>query len=102
MQEYLLWIAANCATLLAVLRLTTANPELTSAPDTAVLVRNALKLRTISVGFWALLWVEFLVPGLRLLPATTVKRYEEVRRLAESYFHMHLAKPVIFAPEAVS
>ena len=100
-QQYLLWIAANCATLLAILRMKVSDPQLASASDTEMLVRDALKLRTISIGSWALLWVEFLLPDVKLRPATTVKRYEEVRRLAESYFRTHLAEPVIVAHEAV-
>jgi len=101
MQEYLLWISANCATLLAILRLKASAPELASASGTEMLVRNALKLRTISIGFWALLWVEFFLPDLKLRPATTVKQYEEVRRLAEGYFRTHLVEPTTFVHEAI-
>jgi hypothetical protein len=101
-QEYLLWIAANCATLIALLRLSTTDPEPASASDIEGLVQNALKLRTISLGFWALLWIEFLLPGIEVRPAAAVRRYEDVWRFAESYFRTHLSEPGIFAREAVS
>jgi len=39
-QEYLLWIAANCATLIALLRLRVTDPELASAPETEGLVQT--------------------------------------------------------------
>src|SRR5690349_20174366 len=68
-QQYLLWIAANCATLLALLRARITDPELASARDTEGLVQSALKLRVISLGFWLLLWIEFLLPGIDVRPA---------------------------------
>jgi len=100
-QEYLLWIAANCATLVALLRVRTTDSELASAPDTGGLVQNALKLRVISLGFWALLWIEFLLPGIEVRPAAAIRRYENVWRFAESYFRAHLFEPKVPAGEAV-
>jgi len=85
-QEYLLWIAANCATLIALLRLRISDPELESGPDTEGLVRQALRLRLISLGFWVLLWVEFVLPSVQIRPSSAVKRYEDVWRFAEGYF----------------
>ena len=99
-QEYLLWIAANCATLTALLRLRITDPELASAPDTQALVQNALRLRMISLGLWLLLWVEFLFPRLEIRPAAAVRRYEDVWRLAESYFGANLPNSAIFARES--
>jgi hypothetical protein len=99
-QEYLLWIAANCATLIALLRVRVTDPELAAATDTEVLVQNALKLRMISLGFWALLWIEFAFPGVDVRPAAAARRYEDVWRFAESYFRTRLAEPAIFAREA--
>lgn len=98
-QEYLLWIATNCATLIALLRIHITDPQLESAPDTERLVRNALRLRMISLGFWALLWVEFLLPGMEIRPAAAVRLYEDVWRFAENYFRTHLPEPAVFARE---
>ncbi|HWY67566.1 MAG TPA: hypothetical protein VNX88_02815 [Terriglobales bacterium] len=100
-QEYLLWIAANCATLVALLRVRTTDSELASTPDTEGLVQNALKLRVISLGFWVLLWIEFLLPGIEVRPAAAIRRYEDVWRFAESYFRAHLFEPKVLAGEAV-
>jgi hypothetical protein len=100
-QEYLLWIAANCATLVALLRVRMTDPELASARDTEGLVQNALKLRVISLGFWLLLWIEYLLPGIDVQPASAIRRYEDVWRFAEGYFRTHLFEPVISAREAV-
>jgi len=99
-QQYLLWIAANCATLLALLRLRVTDPDLASAPDTEGLVHHALKLRVISLGFWMLLWIEFLLPGIEVRPAAAIRRYEHVWRFAESHFRSHLFEPAISAQEA--
>ena len=100
-QEYLLWIAANCATLIALLRLRIADPALASMPDTQGLVQSALRLRTISLGLWLLLWLEFLFPALEIRPAAAVKRYDDVWRSAENYFRTSLSESV-FARHAAS
>ncbi|PYX99469.1 MAG: hypothetical protein DMG64_19345 [Acidobacteria bacterium] len=102
MQEYLLWIAANCATLIALLRLRIADPERASAPETQGLVQNALRLRMISLGLWLLLWLEFLFPGVEIRPVAAARRYEEVWRSAESYFRTHLSEPAMFVREAAN
>lgn len=91
-QEYLLWIAANCATLIAVLRLRISEPEPESTLDTEKLVRQALRLRLISLGFWMLVWVELVLPGVQIRPSAAARRYEDVCRFAEGYFRSHLAE----------
>jgi hypothetical protein len=101
-QEYLLWISANCATLLAVLRLRASEPELDGMTDTEELVRQTLRLRLISLGFWVLLWIEFLLPGLQIRPFAAVRRYEDVWRYAQGYFRNHLLKPVVASPQSVN
>lgn len=92
-QEYLRWIASNCATLIAVLRLKTSEPEPDSLVDTEALVHQALRLRLISLGFWILLWIEFLVPTVQIRPSAAVKRYEDVWRFAEGYVRKHRLEP---------
>ena len=101
-QEYLLWIAANCATLLAVLRLRASEPELDGMTDTEELVRQALRLRLISLAFWVLLWIEFVLPGLQIRPFAAVRRYEDVWRYAQGYFRNHLLKPAVTSPHSVN
>jgi len=101
-QEYLLWIAANCATLIAILRLRISQHELESAIDTVNIVRGALRLRLISLGFWLLLWIEFVLPGVQIRPLAAVRRYEDVWRFAQGYFRTHLLEPVVTSPNSVS
>ena len=101
-QEYLLWIAANCATLIAILRLRISQPEPESAVDTENIVRGALKLRLLSLGFWLLLWIEFILPGVQIRPFAAVRRYEDVWRFAQNYFRAHLLEPVVTSPNSVS
>ena len=101
-QEYLLWIAANCATLMAVSRLRVTQAELESTVNTEELVRRALRLRLISLSFWALLWIEFVFPGLEIRPFAAVRRYEDVWRFAQGYFRTHLREPVVTSPNSVS
>jgi len=79
----------------------TTDSELASTPDTEGLVQNALKLRVISLGFWALLWIEFLLPGIEVRPAAAIRQYEDVWRFAESYFRAHFFDPKVLAREAV-
>ena len=101
-QEYLRWIAANCATLIALLRLRIADPALAPTPDTQALVQNALRLRVISLGLWLLLWLEFIFPALEIRPAAAVKRYDEVWRSAENYFRTRTSESPLLARQAVS
>jgi len=100
-QEYLLWIAANCATLIAILRLRITEPETESAGDTESIVRGALRLRLISLGFWLLLWIEFAMPGVQIRPFAAVRRYEDVWRFAQDYFRTHLLEPAVTSPNSV-
>jgi hypothetical protein len=101
-QEYLLWIAANCATLIATLRLRISNPELDSPLDTEALVQQALRLRLISLGFWTLLWIEFLLPTIHIRPSAAAKRYEDVWQFAESSFRTKVLEPVVVSSQTGS
>jgi len=100
-QEYLLWISANCATLLAVLRVRASEPELDGMTDTDGLVRQALRLRLISLGFWVLLWIEFVLPGLQIRPFAALRRYEDVWRFAQGYFRNHMLEPAVTQPNSI-
>jgi len=80
-QEYLLRMAEDCAAILEMLRL--ANTDVPS-PLAGILVRRAIRIRVISLGFWFLLWTEWLFPGLELNPIRILRVYEEFRRRAEA------------------
>ena len=80
-QEYLLWIAADCAVLLAIIRANTVQ----SSKETEAMVYNAIRLRLVSLAFWALLWVEYPIPALEIRPFRILGNYEEFWRSAELY-----------------
>ena len=89
-QEYLLWIAEDCAVLLAAVRGNTVQ----ASGEAAAIAQNAVRLRVITLAFWSLLWVEYLTPGLRVRPFRALRRYEEFWRSAEQYLrsqHSHAA-----------
>jgi hypothetical protein len=78
-QEYLWWIAEDCAILLTAIRLDTTE----SSPE--AIARQAIRLRVISLAFWGVLWIEYLIPALRIRPFQTIRSYEEFWRSAEMY-----------------
>jgi len=88
-QEYLIYIAQDCTALLRLLR----DSELPSdtEPDRASmkLARVALRLRLISLGFWWLLWIEYLLPEVHIRPRTVIDKYEETLRSADLYLGAH-------------
>ena len=79
-QEYLLQMAEDCAAIVEMLRIANTVPS----PLAGTLVRRAIRIRLISLGFWFLLWVEWLFPGLELNPIRILRVYEEFRRRAEA------------------
>jgi hypothetical protein len=85
-QEYLGWIAGNCAVLLRLLRSTDDRSNTDLARDIPALAQSVVRLRLIAVGLWFLLWVEYLVPNLQIRPLYTIRKYEELWRTVE----MHL------------
>ena len=78
-QETVDMIAGNCAVLLSLLR--SAN-DVPSA-HVVTLAQTALRLRLIAVGFWLLLWLEYVLPHLEIRPLHTIKRYEDLWRNAQ-------------------
>lgn len=92
-QEYLTHIAGDCATLLHLLR--DDAPQSTAETDrsTERLAANALRLRVISLGFWLLLWIEYLLPDLQIRHGATLKRYEEFARFADIHLTARPSQP---------
>lgn len=93
-QEYLVWIAEDCAMLTALLRLDTAGTS--TQPE--AMAREAIRLRLTSLTLWALLWIEYLIPALAFRPGRTLAAYEQFRRSAETYLANHA--PAIMATSA--
>jgi len=76
MQQYLLWIATNCSAIIALLRGEPAGPEGDlSVPQAA---RMAAKVRIMCLGYWCLLWAEYLLPNLNVQPVQLVRKYEDL------------------------
>src|SRR3954470_13800910 len=82
-QEYLSWIAGNCAVILALLQSGVTQAEYESLDEAAILGRRALQLRLISLGMYTALWLEYLVPDVPIRPLYVVRRYEEFLSRAE-------------------
>jgi len=82
MQEYLLWIAANCSAIIALLRGESAARESdVSVPQAA---RMAAKIRILCLGYWCLLWAEYLLPNLNVQPVQLVRKYEDLWLLSQT------------------
>lgn len=79
-QEYLMWMAEDCATLTTLLRMA-ANE---TSPQLEAMAREAIRLRLTSLGLWSLLWIEYVIPALAFRPTTTLEAYERFRRSAET------------------
>jgi hypothetical protein len=92
-QEYLIWIAEDCAMLTAILRLDTA--ETSIQPET--MTREAIRLRLTSLALWSLLWIEYLIPALAFSPGRILAAYEQFRRSAETYLANQAVQPAIAA-----
>ena len=95
-QEYLSWIADNCAVLLSLLRSADGHSDADQNADIPALAQSALRLRLIAVGFWLLLWIEYVLPDLEIRPLHTIKRYEDLWRNARAQLNVKIAEiPVI-------
>lgn len=85
-QEYLGWIADDCAHVIASLRseVSGASPSI----ETGTLARKAMQLRATALGFSALLWLEYIVLRVEIRPALLLKNYEDLRH-AILYLQAH-------------
>jgi hypothetical protein len=89
LQEYLLWIAADCAALLAWIRASQHQPS----RGAETVARKAITLRLTALVFWALLWIELVVPGIEFKPGAALEHYEEFWRSAEVYLTNNRSQP---------
>lgn len=89
LQEYLLWIATDCAVLLAWMRANQHQPS----RDVETMAHKAITLRLTALAFWALLWVELLVPGIEFRPGAALGNYEEFWRSAEVHLTNNRSQP---------
>jgi hypothetical protein len=96
-QEYLAWIAENCAVLLSLLRSGDEKSSAEQPLDVAALAKDALRLRLIAVGFWFLLWIEYLVPNLQIRPLHTIRKYEDLWRTAEIHLERIVPQSTVVA-----
>ena len=80
-QEYLIRIAEDCAAIMAMVRLPNVNA---SSQLAQMVIQRAIRIRLICLGFWLLLWAEWLFPGLEISPVRILRTYEELRRRAEA------------------
>ena len=90
-QEYLIWMAEDCAMLTALLRLDTTGTSF--QPE--AMAREAIRLRLTSLTLWSLLWIEYLIPALAFRPGRIVAAYEEFRRSAETYLAKHAPQSAV-------
>jgi|GEM_PF-2567743 hypothetical protein len=96
-QEYLGWIAGNCAVLLSLLRSIDDHSNADQSADIPALAQTALRLRLIAVGFWLLLWVEYVLPDLEIRPLHTIKKYEDLWRNARVRLDVKTAEAPVIA-----
>lgn len=82
MQEYLLWIAANCSAMIALLRGQAVGAE--TNLSVAQAARMATRIRIMCLGYWCLLWAEYLLPNLNVQPVQLVRKYEDLWRFGET------------------
>ena len=76
-QQYLLWIANECASMQLVLRSLAGH-----SPETHVQARSlsatALRLRLASLGLWSSLWFQRIFPQLDLMPGSVINAYDKL------------------------
>lgn len=101
-QEYLEWIAENCAIVLTHLRESTAQSA--AEPDHKVegLTTEAIELRLVSLCLWLLLWVEYAVPTFEIRPHRTLRKYEEFWRIAELKLKTRLSPSAVVIGQGLS
>lgn len=80
-QEYLVWIAEDCAVLIAKLH-DQAQSNPTEVRETDFLINRASQIRLSSAALWLVLWGEYLFADLKIQPLRLLKRYEDFRASA--------------------
>lgn len=88
-QQYLSWIAEDCVVLLAMMR---AVP-LSSSQASEGMALRAVQMRLTSLSLWAVLWIEYLIPGVEIRPQKALKKYEELWRSTDIYLAKNQSRP---------
>src|SRR5690242_13340683 len=82
-QEYVKAIAGNCAVTVAILRGKAAEDNAQLQREVSMLVKDALRIRLLCLGFWIALWAEFIFPNLEIRPTQIAGGYERLRSAAD-------------------
>ena len=93
-QEYLVWIAQDCATLVAVLRSNYSQRSSELPREAQALVAGAVRLRITALGFWLLLWIEYVSPEFEVRPSQMIRKYEDLRTVTENHLRMRSSTAV--------
>lgn len=102
LQEYLEWIAENCAILLISLRDSIAQPPPETDRQAEGLVSHAIELRLVSLCLWLLLWIEYALPTIEIRPHRTLRKYEEFWRIAELKLKTRLSPSAVVIGQGLS
>ena len=84
-QQYLEWIAENCATLLRLIELTRSQAQQVAHDPSGTLAADAVRLRAASLALWLLLGIQYVFPILDFRPISLVQKYDRLSGLARSY-----------------
>ena len=82
-QEYVKAIASNCAVTVGVLRAKAPETNESVQCELSSLVNEALRIRLLCLGFWIVLWAEFIFPNLEIRPMRIAGGYERLHSSAE-------------------
>lgn len=90
-QEYLFWMAEDCAVLVAMVHTITFD----TPQDRETIVHRAIQQRLISLSLWAVLWIEYMLPSVEIRPQKVLGKYEEFWRLAEKHLARSQPQPTL-------
>lgn len=88
-QEYLCWIAEDCAVILALVRADTQY----SPAEAGTIARRAIRLRMTALTYWTLISVRYLAPAKPIWPGRVLRNYDELWHGAEVYLAKHQPQP---------
>ena len=91
------FVSREVYNLLSLLRSIDDHSNADQSADIPALAQTALRLRLIAVGFWLLLWVEYVLPDLEIRPLHTIKKYEDLWRNARVRLDVKTAEAPVIA-----
>ena len=96
LQGYVKAIAGNCAVTVTALRAKAPEHDNAVEREISALVREALRIRLLCLGFWIALWAEFTFPNLEIRPTQIAGGYERLRSAAERCLRAsHAPRPAL-------